>query len=109
MVFGLLKDVLIIFSGVFLVFIGGVFVLVIWGMLMLILVGIGFIVLFGVVVFNGLVMLVFICNLWYEKKDFVGVIIEGVVIWLCFVLMIVLVVSLGFVFMVLNMGIGVEV
>lgn len=61
-VFGLIKDVVIVFSGVLLVLIGGVLVFVVWGILLLILVGVGFIVLFGVVVFNGLVMISFVCS-----------------------------------------------
>lgn len=60
MVFGFVKDVLIIFIGVLLVLIGGVLVFWIRDMFFLIFVGVGFIVLFGVVVLNGLVMVVFI-------------------------------------------------
>ncbi|MGB3624150.1 MAG: CusA/CzcA family heavy metal efflux RND transporter, partial [Ketobacter sp.] len=109
MAFGSLKDALIIFSGVPLALTGGVFALAIRGMPMSISAGIGFIALSGVAVLNGLVMLAFIRNLWHEKKDLAGAIIEGAVIRLRPVLMTALVASLGFVPMALNTGTGAEV
>lgn len=62
-VFGSVCDVLIIFIVIFLLLIGGVLVLWVWDIFLLIFVGVGFIVLLGIVVFNGVVMFLYIKDL----------------------------------------------
>ena len=71
--------------------------------------GIGFIALSGVAVLNGLVMLVFIRDLWHKTGDLMLAIVEGAMVRLRPVLMTALVASLGFVPMALNTGTGAEV
>ncbi|MCH9692461.1 MAG: CusA/CzcA family heavy metal efflux RND transporter [Gammaproteobacteria bacterium] len=109
MAFALLKDALIIFSGVPLALTGGVLSLYLRGMPLSISAGIGFIALSGVAVLNGLVMLAFIRDLWHEKGDLLLAVTEGAMIRLRPVLMTALVASLGFVPMALNTGTGAEV
>ncbi|MDC8829829.1 efflux RND transporter permease subunit [Alteromonas gilva] len=107
--FGSVKDALIIFTGVPLALTGGVLALWIRGMPLSISAGVGFIALSGVAVLNGLVMLAFIRQLWFEKGDLYTAVIEGAIVRLRPVLMTALVASLGFVPMALNTGTGAEV
>lgn len=107
--FGSLKDALIIFTGVPLALTGGVFALWLRDLPLSISAGIGFIALSGVAVLNGLVMLSFIRDLWYEQGDLLKAIVDGALIRLRPVLMTALVASLGFVPMALNTGTGAEV
>lgn len=109
MVFGTLKDALIIFSGVPLALTGGVLALALRGMPLSISAAIGFIALSGVAVLNGLVMLTFIREQWQQHGDLVLAITEGALVRLRPVLMTALVASLGFVPMALNTGTGAEV
>ena len=107
--FGSVKDALIIFTGVPLALTGGVLALWIRDMPLSISAGVGFIALSGVAVLNGLVMLAFIKQLWFEKGDLYTAVIEGAIVRLRPVLMTALVASLGFVPMALNTGTGAEV
>lgn len=107
--FGSVKDALIIFTGVPLALTGGVLALWVRGMPLSISAGVGFIALSGVAVLNGLVMLAFIRQLWFEKGDLYTAVIEGAIVRLRPVLMTALVASLGFVPMALNTGTGAEV
>ncbi|WP_137165560.1 efflux RND transporter permease subunit [Salinimonas lutimaris] len=107
--FGSVKDALIIFTGVPLALTGGVLALWVRGMPLSISAGVGFIALSGVAVLNGLVMLAFIRQLWFEKGDLYIAVIEGAIVRLRPVLMTALVASLGFVPMALNTGTGAEV
>lgn len=109
MAFSSIKDALIIFSGIPLALTGGVLLLALRGMPLSISAGIGFIALSGVAVLNGLVMLSFIRQLWYDTGQLTESIIEGAMIRLRPVLMTALVASLGFVPMALNTGTGAEV
>jgi len=109
MIFGTLRDALIIFSGVPLALTGGVFALWIRDLPLSISAGVGFIALSGIAVLNGLVMLTFIRQLWHEKGNLEQAIIEGALIRLRPVLMTAMVASLGFIPMALNTGIGAEV
>ncbi|KHT51457.1 cation transporter [Alteromonas macleodii] len=107
--FGSVKDALIIFTGVPLALTGGVLALWIRGLPLSISAGVGFIALSGVAVLNGLVMLAFIRQLWFEKGDLYSAVIEGAIVRLRPVMMTALVASLGFVPMALNTGTGAEV
>ena len=109
MAFASLKDALIIFSGIPLALTGGVLSLYLRDMPLSISAGIGFIALSGVAVLNGLVMLAFIRDLWYEKGDLIMAVTEGALTRLRPVLMTALVASLGFIPMALNTGTGAEV
>ncbi len=108
-VFGSFRDAAIIFSGVPLALTGGVLALWLRDMPLSISAGVGFIALSGVAVLNGLVMLSFIRDYWYEHGDLHKAIVEGAMIRLRPVLMTALVASLGFVPMALNIGTGAEV
>lgn len=109
MAFNLLKDALIIFTGVPLALTGGVLALWLRDMPLSISAGVGFIALSGVAVLNGLVMVSFMRQLWQEKGDLLYAVVEGALIRLRPVLMTALVASLGFVPMALNTGTGAEV
>lgn len=109
MVFGSLKDALIIFTGVPLALTGGVFALWLRDMPLSISAGVGFIALSGIAVLNGLVMLSFIKQQLDETGDLLYAIVEGAIMRLRPVLMTALVASLGFVPMALNLGTGAEV
>lgn len=109
MAFGSIKDALIIFTGVPLALTGGVFALWLRDMPLSISAGVGFIALSGIAVLNGLVMLAFIRQLYYETGDLIHAIIDGALTRLRPVLMTALVASLGFVPMAFNVGIGAEV
>ena len=108
-VFGSIRDSLVIFTGVPLALTGGVLALWMRGMPLSITAGIGFIALSGIAVLNGLVMLSFIKTLWQEKGELIPAITEGAMTRLRPVLMTALVASLGFIPMALNTGIGSEV
>jgi len=107
--FGSLKDALIIFSGVPLALTGGVLALWLRDMPLSISAGVGFIALSGIAVLNGLVMLSFIRSMWQEHKDLLHAICEGALLRLRPVLMTALVASLGFIPMAFNTGVGAEV
>jgi len=109
MAFASLKDALIIFTGIPLALTGGVLSLYLRDMPLSISAGVGFIALSGVAVLNGLVMLAFIRDLWYEKGDLIMAVTEGALTRLRPVLMTALVASLGFIPMALNTGTGAEV
>ncbi len=108
-VFGNIKDALIIFSGVPLALTGGVVALWLRDMPFSISAGVGFIALSGVAVLNGLVMLSFIRDIWQRHGDLIYAVVEGAVIRLRPVLMTALVASLGFVPMAINTSTGAEV
>ena len=108
-VFGSIRDSLVIFTGVPLALTGGVLALWMRGMPLSITAGIGFIALSGIAVLNGLVMLSFIKTIWQEKGELIPAITEGAMTRLRPVLMTALVASLGFIPMALNTGIGSEV
>jgi len=103
------KDALIIFTGVPLALTGGVLALWVRDMPLSISAGVGFIALSGIAVLNGLVMLSFIRNLYFESGQLLTAIVEGALTRLRPVLMTALVASLGFIPMALNTGIGAEV
>lgn len=108
-VFGSLRDALIIFTGVPLALTGGVFALWLRDMPLSISAGVGFIALSGIAVLNGLVMLSFIKQQVLETGDLLNSIINGALTRLRPVLMTALVASLGFIPMALNVGTGAEV
>ncbi|MDT8397826.1 MAG: CusA/CzcA family heavy metal efflux RND transporter [Pseudomonadales bacterium] len=108
-VFGSLRDALIIFSGVPLALTGGVLALWLRDMPLSISAAVGFIALSGIAVLNGLVMLSFIRSLRQETGELLTAIVEGALIRLRPVLMTALVASLGFIPMAFNIGIGAEV
>jgi cobalt-zinc-cadmium resistance protein CzcA len=108
-IFGSLKDALVIFTGVPLALSGGVLLLWLRDMPLSISAGVGFIALSGIAVLNGLVMLSFIRERWRETGQLYTSITEGALTRLRPVLMTALVASLGFVPMALNTGIGAEV
>jgi len=108
-VFGSIKDSIIIFTGVPLALTGGVLSLWFRDMPLSITAGVGFIALSGIAVLNGLVMLTFIRQLWIQTGQLEDSIIKGALVRLRPVLMTALVASLGFVPMALNTGIGAEV
>ncbi|KXI29408.1 efflux RND transporter permease subunit [Paraglaciecola hydrolytica] len=108
-VFGSIRDALIIFTGVPLALTGGVFALWMRDMPMSISAGVGFIALSGIAVLNGLVMLSFIRQRVMETGDLINSIVDGAITRLRPVLMTALVASLGFIPMALNVGTGAEV
>jgi cobalt-zinc-cadmium resistance protein CzcA len=71
--------------------------------------GVGFIALSGIATLNGLVMLMFIRDLYKESGELISSIIDGAMLRLRPVLMTALVAGLGFVPMALNIGTGAEV
>ncbi len=109
MLFGSLKDALIVFSGVPLALTGGVVALALRDLPMSISAGVGFIALSGVAVLNGVVMVTFIRSLRAEGMPLEAAIREGALTRLRPVLMTAMVASLGFVPMALNVGAGSEV
>jgi len=109
MLFGSIRDALIVFSGVPLALTGGVAALAMRGIPMSISAGVGFIALSGVAVLNGVVMLSFIKDLRLRGVELDAAIREGALTRLRPVLMTALVASLGFVPMALNVGAGSEV
>ncbi|WP_159820683.1 efflux RND transporter permease subunit [Colwellia sp. 20A7] len=109
MAFGSLKDALIIFSGIPLALTGGVIALWLRDMPLSTSAGVGFIALSGIATLNGLVMLMFIRDLFKERGELISSIIDGAMLRLRPVLMTALVAGLGFVPMALNIGTGAEV
>jgi len=109
MLFGSVKDSLIVFTGVPLALTGGVAALYLREMPFSISAAVGFIALSGVAVLNGVVMVSFIRGLIKKGLPIDDAIREGALIRLRPVLMTALVASLGFVPMALNVGAGAEV
>jgi len=109
MLFGSLRDALVVFSGVPLALTGGVVALALRDLPMSISAGVGFIALSGVAVLNGVVMVTFIRSLRAEGMTLEAAIREGALTRLRPVLMTAMVASLGFVPMALNVGAGSEV
>jgi cobalt-zinc-cadmium resistance protein CzcA len=109
MLFGSMRDSLIVFSGVPLALTGGVAALALRDLPLSISAGVGFIALSGVAVLNGVVMVTFIRALRAEGRPLDLAIREGALTRLRPVLMTALVASLGFVPMALNVGAGSEV
>jgi cobalt-zinc-cadmium resistance protein CzcA len=107
--FGSVKDALIIFTDVPLALTGGIFALRLRDLPLSISAGAGFIVLSGIAVLNGLVMLSFIKQRLLETGKLVNSIVEGSLTRLRPVLMTILVASLGFVPMAINVGTSAEV
>ena len=109
MLFGSMRDSLIVFSGVPLALTGGVAALAMRDLPLSISAGVGFIALSGVAVLNGVVMVTFIKALRAQGRPLDLAIREGALTRLRPVLMTALVASLGFVPMALNVGAGSEV
>lgn len=109
MMFGNLRDGLLVFSGIPFALTGGVVALWLRDIPLSISAGVGFIALSGVAVLNGLVMLAFIRTLREEGRGLDAAIHEGALTRLRPVLMTALVASLGFVPMALATGTGAEV
>ncbi|UUX96650.1 CusA/CzcA family heavy metal efflux RND transporter [Aquabacterium sp. J223] len=109
MMFGNLKDGLLVFTGIPFALTGGIVALWLRGIPLSISAAVGFIALSGVAVLNGLVMLSFIRSLRENGHRLDDAIHEGAVTRLRPVLMTALVASLGFVPMALATGTGAEV
>jgi cobalt-zinc-cadmium resistance protein CzcA len=109
MMFGNLKDGLLVFSGIPFALSGGILALALRGIPLSISAAVGFIALSGVAVLNGLVMLTFIRSLREGGKSVDEALREGALTRLRPVLMTALVASLGFVPMALATGTGAEV
>lgn len=109
MMFGNLKDGLLVFSGIPFALSGGILALALRGIPLSISAAVGFIALSGVAVLNGLVMLTFIRSLREGGKSVDEAVREGALARLRPVLMTALVASLGFVPMALATGTGAEV
>ncbi|HTH94796.1 MAG TPA: CusA/CzcA family heavy metal efflux RND transporter, partial [Rhodocyclaceae bacterium] len=109
MMFGNLKDGLLVFTGIPFALTGGVIALWLRGIPLSISAAVGFIALSGVAVLNGLVMISFIRHLIQEGRSLDQAIHEGALTRLRPVLMTALVASLGFVPMALATGTGAEV
>jgi len=109
MMFGNLKDGLLVFSGIPFALSGGILALALRGIPLSISAAVGFIALSGVAVLNGLVMLSFIRSLREGGHSVDQAVREGALTRLRPVLMTALVASLGFVPMALATGTGAEV
>ncbi|MCP1604629.1 CusA/CzcA family heavy metal efflux RND transporter [Pseudomonas citronellolis] len=109
MMFGNVRDGLLVFTGIPFALTGGVAALWLRDIPLSISAGVGFIALSGVAVLNGLVMLAFIRNLREAGRGLDAAIHEGALTRLRPVLMTALVASLGFVPMALATGTGAEV
>lgn len=107
--FGNLKDGLLVFTGIPFALTGGVVALWLRGIPLSISAAVGFIALSGVAVLNGLVMISFIRHLIEQGRPLDEAIREGALARLRPVLMTALVASLGFVPMALATGTGAEV
>jgi len=107
--FGNLKDGLLVFTGIPFALTGGILALTLRGIPMSITAAVGFIALSGVAVLNGLVMISFIRSLREEGMPLNEAIVQGALTRLRPVLMTALVASLGFVPMALATGTGAEV
>jgi len=107
--FGNLKDGLLVFTGIPFALTGGIVALSLRGIPLSITAAVGFIALSGVAVLNGLVMISFIRTLREQGMSLDKAIVEGALTRLRPVLMTALVASLGFVPMALATGTGAEV
>jgi cobalt-zinc-cadmium resistance protein CzcA len=109
MMFGNLKDGLLVFTGVPFALTGGIVALWLRDIPLSISAGVGFIALSGVAVLNGLVMIACIRSLRTTGMPLDQAIHEGALTRLRPVLMTALVASLGFIPMALAVGTGAEV
>jgi heavy metal efflux system protein len=109
LMFGSVKDGLLVFSGIPFAICGGVLVLWLRGLPLSISAAVGFIALSGVAVLNGLVMLAFVRSLRDQGRTAEDAIREGAQVRLRAVLMTALVASLGFLPMALATSTGAEV
>ena len=109
MMFGNIKDGLLVFSGIPFALTGGLVALWLRDIPMSISAAVGFIALSGVAVLNGLVMIAFIRGLREGGMSLDKAIFEGALTRLRPVLMTALVASFGFVPMALATGTGAEV
>jgi len=109
MMFGNIKDGLLVFSGIPFALTGGLVALWLRDIPMSISAAVGFIALSGVAVLNGLVMIAFIRSLRDEGMSLDKAIVEGALTRLRPVLMTALVASFGFVPMAIATGTGAEV
>lgn len=109
MMFGNVKDGLLVFSGIPFALTGGLVALWLRDIPMSISAAVGFIALSGVAVLNGLVMIAFIRSLREQGMVLDKAIYEGALTRLRPVLMTALVASLGFVPMAIATGTGAEV
>ena len=107
--FGNLKDGLLVFTGIPFALTGGIVALSMRGIPLSITAAVGFIALSGVAVLNGLVMISFIRSLRENGMSLDEAIVQGALTRLRPVLMTALVASLGFVPMALATGTGAEV
>jgi cobalt-zinc-cadmium resistance protein CzcA len=107
--FGNIRDAVLVFSGVPLALTGGVFSLWARGIPFSISAAVGFIALSGVAVLNGLVMITFINKLRDDGQSLDESVTNGALARLRPVLMTALVASLGFLPMALATGRGAEV
>ena len=109
LMFGSVKDGLLVFSGIPFAVSGGVLALWLRGLPLSISAAVGFIALSGVAVLNGLVMLAFVRSLRDQGRSAEDAIREGAQARLRAVLMTALVASLGFLPMALATSTGAEV
>ncbi len=109
MMFGNLKDSLLVFTGVPFALTGGIIALWLRDIPLSISAGVGFIALCGVAVLDGIVMISFIKKLSAEGMPIHQAVMEGAVTRLRPVLMTTLVASVGFLPMALATGTGAEV
>ncbi len=109
MMFGNVKDCLLVSTGVPMALTGGVIALWLRDMPLSVSAGVGFIALSGVAVLDGIVMISFIKKLAAEGTSLHEAIMEGAVTRLRPVLMTSLVASVGFLPMALATGTGAEV
>jgi cobalt-zinc-cadmium resistance protein CzcA len=107
--FGNLKDGLLVFTGIPFALTGGIVALSLRGIPLSITAAVGFIALSGVAVLNGLVMISFIRSLRENGMPLNQAIVHGALTRLRPVLMTALVASLGFVPMAIATGTGAEV
>ncbi|WP_036249927.1 CusA/CzcA family heavy metal efflux RND transporter [Methylobacter sp. BBA5.1] len=109
MMFGNVKDGLLVFSGIPFALTGGLVALWLRDIPMSISAAVGFIALSGVAVLNGLVMITFVRSLREQGMSLDKAIVEGALTRLRPVLMTALVASFGFVPMAIATGTGAEV
>jgi cobalt-zinc-cadmium resistance protein CzcA len=109
LMFGSVKDGLLVFSGIPFAMTGGVLALWLRGLPLSISAAVGFIALSGVAVLNGLVMLAFVRSLRDQGHTAREAMREGAQVRLRAVLMTALVASLGFLPMALATSTGAEV
>jgi cobalt-zinc-cadmium resistance protein CzcA len=109
LMFGSVKDGLLVFSGIPFAMTGGVLALWLRGLPLSISAAVGFIALSGVAVLNGLVMLAFVRSLREQGHTAEEAMREGAQVRLRAVLMTALVASLGFLPMALATSTGAEV